>query len=97
VRTSGGTFDLTSDKAGKLVEFAFSTGDNIKPNVPFASIDVTGQPGVPPPVEVSAARVRGSVKVPAFIYLVASTALFVFHLRGLSRTEKAMKGQPQPA
>lgn len=97
VRTPGGTFDLTSDKPGKLVEFSFALGDKIKPNVPFASIDVTGQPGIPPPVEVAAARVRGSVKVPAFIYLAIFTALFVVHLRALSRTEKALQGKPQPA
>lgn len=97
VQTPGGTFDLTSDKPGKLVEFAFGVGDKIKPNVPFSSIDVSGQPGVPPPVEVAAVRVRGSVKVPAFIYLATSTALFVLHLRALSRTERALKRQPQPA
>jgi biotin carboxyl carrier protein len=97
VNTPGGPFDLTSDKPGRLVEFAFRIDDKIKPNVPFASIDISGQPGVPTPVEVSAVRVRGSEKVPAFIYLVTFTLLFAVHLRGLSRTEKALKSQPQPA
>ncbi|MDQ4148435.1 MAG: hypothetical protein M3164_00320 [Actinomycetota bacterium] len=93
----GAAFDLTADRPGALVEYGFRIGDNIKPNVPFATIDISGQPGVPQPVEVSAVRVRGSIRVPAFIYLVASVILFVVHLAGVRRTEEALRGQPQAA
>lgn len=88
---------LTADSPGRLIDFGFRLEDAIKPNVPFATVDISGQPGAPPPVEVLAARVRGSEKVPAFIYLVGSTALLLLHLAGLSRVERRQKAALQPA
>ena len=82
---------LEADKAGKLVRFGFKVGDKIKPDVPMATIDVTGQPGAPQAAEVAAIRVRGSVRVPSFIYLAASTLLLLIHLVGLARVEKQQK------
>ena len=98
VDAEGQVVTLNSDKAGKLIEFNFKEGDKIKPNVPFATIDVTGQPGAPEDAEVAAVRVRGSVKIPAFIYLAISVIMMVLHLIGVSRIEKeARLSQPQIA
>lgn len=98
VKAGSQVVQLTADKPGKLLRFEFKTGDKIKPNVAFATVDITGQPGVPQPVEVAAIRVRGSVRIPAFIYLVGSLVLMVLHLIGVSKTEKAARlTQPQIA
>jgi hypothetical protein len=98
VDAEGQIVTLNSDKTGRLVEFGFREDDKIKPNVPFATIDMTGQPGAPDDARVAAVRVRGSVRVPAFIYLVVSLVLMMLHLRGVSKTEKeARLGQPQIA
>jgi hypothetical protein len=98
VTTDKGVVQLTSDKPGRLVTYGFRIGDKIKPNVAFATVDVSGQPGVPAPVEVAAVRVRGSVKTPAFIYLVAFVTLFVLHLAGVRRIEEELRTtQPQTA
>lgn len=88
---------LTSDKTGRLAKFGFRLKDKIKPNVTFATLDITGQPGAPPPVEILAVRVRGSVRVPAFIYLAASFGLLCLHLLGLSRVERRQKALLNPA
>jgi hypothetical protein len=98
VEAEGQVVTLNSDKTGRLVDFGFREDDKIKPNVPFATLDMTGQPGAPDDARVVAVRVRGSVRVPAFIYLVASLVLMVLHLRGVSKTEKEARiGQPQLA
>jgi len=91
VATPSGTVVLKADKPGRLIVFGFKVGDKIKPNVPFATVDISGQPGAQPPAQVIAARVRGSVKMPALVYLLSSLALFVLHLLGLSRIEKRQK------
>jgi hypothetical protein len=98
VDAEGQTITLNSDKTGRLISFGFREEDQIKPNVPFATIDMTGQPGAPDDAEVAVVRVRGSVRVPAFIYLVVSLALMLFHLRGVSKVEReARLSQPQLA
>ncbi len=98
VEADGQVLPLASDKAGKLVKFGFRLDDKIKPNVPMATLDMTGQPGAPDDAEVAAVRVRGSVKVPAFIYLVVSVILFILHLIGVSKLEReARLSQPQLA
>lgn len=94
----GRTIVLSADSTGRLVDFGFRLEDKVKPNVPFATIDISGQPGAAPPVEILAARVRGSEKVPAFYYLLVSTLLLGAHLFGLSKLERRQKavleGQP---
>ncbi|MGI8425736.1 MAG: hypothetical protein ACR2M4_03885 [Actinomycetota bacterium] len=97
VTTASGTVQLKADRPGRLILFGFKVGDKIKPNVPFATVDISGQPGAQAPVQVIAVRVRGSVKMPAFVYLVSSSVLFVLHLLGLSRMEKRQKIIAQPA
>lgn len=97
VTVDGRTMVLNADSPGRLIDFGFRLKDKVKPDVPIATVDISGQPGAPPPVEVLAARVRGSEKVPAFIYLVASTVLLLVHLAGVSRVERRQKAVPQPA
>jgi hypothetical protein len=98
VDAEGQLITLNADKTGTLIDFGFRIDDAIKPNVPFATLDMTGQPGAPPEALVSAVRVRGSVKVPAFIYLVISVVMMVLHLIGVSKIEKqARLSQPQIA
>ncbi|HEX2150081.1 MAG TPA: biotin/lipoyl-containing protein [Actinomycetota bacterium] len=98
VEADGETITLNADKAGTLVEYGFRIDDLIKPAVPFATLDMTGQPGAPADAVVSSVRVRGSVRVPAFIYLVVSFVLLILHLIGVSKIEKeARLSQPQLA
>jgi biotin carboxyl carrier protein len=98
VEAEGQTITLNSDKTGRLITFGFREDDQIKPNVPFATLDMTGQPGAPEAAEVAAVRVRGSVRVPAFIYLAVSLVLMLLHLRGVSKVEReARLTQPQLA
>lgn len=98
VEADGETITLNADKAGTIVEFGFQIDDTIKPGVPFATLDMTGQPGAPAEALVTAVRVRGSVRVPAFIYLVVSFILLIMHLIGVSKIEKeARLTQPQLA
>lgn len=73
------------------------TGDKVKAGVPLATVDLSGQAGQPPPAEVSAVRVRGSVRTPAFFYLVGSLLLFAIHMGALARTEKQRSAVAQPA
>jgi hypothetical protein len=98
VKVGDQTIQLKGDKDGTVVEFLFEEGDKIKTAVPYVDIDITGQPGAPQPVEVAAARVRGSEKVPSFIYLVASVAGLIAYLIGLQRYEREHPVvQPQTA
>jgi hypothetical protein len=92
-----GQFEVKSTMQGRVVSVALAKGDKVKPGVPFATIDITGQPGQPPPVEVAAARVRGSERTPATYYLIVSLLLFAVHMKGLAATEKKLKLQAQPA
>jgi len=96
VKTDSGTVVLKADKPGRLILFGFKVGDKIKPNVSFATVDITGQPGTAQPAEVAAVRVRGSVKVPAAIYFLTALILFALHLIGLSKVEKRQKLTAQP-
>lgn len=95
--TGGGQVQVSSDGLGKVVTLGLREGDKIKQGIPFMTVDVSGQPGQPAPVEVVAVRVRGAIRTPALYYLVAAVLLFAFHMVGLSRTEKARKLAPQPA
>ncbi len=98
VEADGETITLNADQAGTLIDYGFEADDAIKPGVPFATLDMTGQPGAPPEAVVTAVRVRGSVRVPAFIYLVISFILLIVHLIGVSKIEKeARLTQPQLA
>jgi hypothetical protein len=92
-----GEFDVVASMQGRVVSVALAKGDKIKPGVPYATIDISGQPGQPAPVEVAAARVRGSQRTPAMYYLVVSLLLFAVHMKGLAATEKKQKLQAQPA
>ncbi|MEX0790581.1 MAG: hypothetical protein WD178_07385 [Actinomycetota bacterium] len=98
VEADGETITLNADKVGNLVDYGFEIDDAIKPGVPFATLDITGQPGAPDDALVTAVRVRGSVRVPAFIYLVVGFVLLILHLIGVSKIEKeARLTQPQIA
>jgi biotin carboxyl carrier protein len=97
VKTAKGEVDVKATGNGRIVSVALAKGDKIKPGVPYATLDISGQPGQPPPVEVAAVRVRGAQRTPALYYLVASLLLFAVHMKGLAATEKKMKLQAQPA
>jgi biotin carboxyl carrier protein len=98
VRAGDQTIQLRADRDGRVIEFLFEEGDLVKGGVPYIDLDISGQPGAPPAVDVAAARVRGSEKVPSFIYLVASVALLIAHLVGLRRYEREHQvPQPQTA
>lgn len=91
------TVTVPATASGRVIALGLRVGDKVKPNVPVATIDLTGQPGVPPPAEVSAVRVRGAVRTPAFFYVVASLILFAIHMAALSRAERAKRTVAQPA
>lgn len=98
VKTEGkGEFEVKATRQGRIVSVALAKADKIKPGVPYATLDISGQPGQPVPAEVAAARVRGSQRTPAMYYLVFSLLLFAVHMKGLSATEKKQKLQAQPA
>lgn len=98
VEANGQTIQLPAETDGRLLAYGFRIGDLVKPEVPFATLDITGQPGAPDPVEVAAVRVRGSVRVPAAIYLGVSLVLMFLHLIGVSKVERqARLTQPQIA
>lgn len=99
VIAGGKPLQLKADKDGRIIALGFGKGDKVKPGASFATVDISGQPGAPAAVEVAAARVRGSVRVPSFIYLVVSLALLVVHLIGLNKIERAENqiAQPQAA
>ncbi|MGQ0680106.1 MAG: biotin/lipoyl-containing protein [Actinomycetota bacterium] len=88
LKPEGPSIRLTADQSGRVLSFGFAEGDAVKAEAPLMTLDVSGQPGAPQPVEVSAARVRGSIRVPSFIYLVASLIGLAFHLVGLQKIEK---------
>ncbi|MGH2721235.1 MAG: biotin/lipoyl-containing protein [Actinomycetota bacterium] len=92
-----GEFDVVASMQGRVVSVALAEGDKVKPGVPYATIDISGQPGQPAPVEVAAARVRGSQRTPATYYIIVSLLLFAVHMKGLGATEKKLKLQAQPA
>lgn len=98
LQQDGERFEVTADQTGRLIEFGFRVDDLVKPEVPLATLDMTGQPDAVDPVQVATVRVRGSIRVPAFIYLVTSIALMILHLIGVSKIEKKAKiSQPQIA
>ncbi|HVL52480.1 MAG TPA: biotin/lipoyl-containing protein [Actinomycetota bacterium] len=98
VEANGQTSQVVADKAGRLIRFGFRVDDLVMQDVPFATLDMTGQPGAPDDALVAAVRVRGSVRVPAFIYLVVSVVLLILHLIGVSKIEReARLTQPQLA
>lgn len=96
IQTNGATTQLMADRDGRILALGFGEGDAVKPDAPFATLDISGQPDAPDAVEVAAARVRGSVRVPSFIYLVVSLLLLGAHLVGLNKIERAGSSVTQP-
>jgi biotin-dependent enzyme len=96
VKVGDQTIQLKADRDGRVVKFGFKKGDKVKTGVPYLTVDISGQPGTPEPVVVAAARVRGSVRVPSFIYLMVFLGLFAAHLVALQRYEMAAKQVAQP-
>ena len=96
-KTDGATIDVKATRDGRIVEVVLAKTDKIKPGVPFATVDITGQPGQPQPATVVAVRELGKVRTPPLYYLVVSLVLFAVHMRGLARTERLQKAQAQPA
>lgn len=95
-KTESGTIQVTADRPGRVIVFGLRKGDKVKPNAPYATVEVSDNPGAPDPVEVAAVRVRGNLRVPSVIYMIVSFALFFLHLAGLSRLEKARKTAASP-
>lgn len=91
------TVTVAASGTGRIISLGLKSGDKIKADVPIAGIDISGQPGQPRAAEVSAVRVRGAVRTPAFFYLAASLVLFAIHMAALSRAEKAKKTVAAPA
>lgn len=94
------TLQLVADKDGRLISFGLRVDDAIKPGVPFATIDLSGLPGAPEPVEVLAVRVRGALRAKSITtFFIPSLILFALHLFGLDRMEreKRVAAQPVPA
>lgn len=96
-KSNTGTFQILSDKNGRVLTHGLRPDDSVKPGVPIAVIDINGEPGAPAPIEVAAVRVLGSVRRPAILYLVVSLILFALHMAVLRRAELARKALPQPA
>lgn len=91
------TLQLEADKDGRLISFGLRVDDKIKSGVPFATIDLSGLPGAPEPVEVLAVRVRGAVKAKSITnFFIPSLILFALHLFGLDRMEREKKVPAQP-
>lgn len=88
-----GDAQVPASRDGTIVSLALGVGDLVKPGVPYAEVDISGQPGQPGPVEVAAVRVRGAQRIPALYYLVVSLVLFAVHMKGLQATEKRLKAQ----
>jgi hypothetical protein len=97
VQAGDQTFQMTSSRPGRIVSLGLRTDDRVTAGIPIATIDVSGQPGQPPPVEVAAVRVRGAIRTPALFYLVGSVVLFSIHLFALNRAERARRAVPQLA
>lgn len=98
LEADGETTEITATQSGRVINIPFEEGDLIQPEVPFAVLDISGQEGAPEPVEVAAARVRGSERVPSLIYLAVSLLGMIGHLVGVSKTERAARvAQPQIA
>ena len=91
---NGNQAQLMSSLTGTVAALGPAPGSLIRPNVPMIIMDVSSLPGQPKPVLVAAVRVRGSLRTPAFFYLLVSTLLFILHLIGLSRLEKSRKPVP---
>jgi hypothetical protein len=88
IKSDQGTFQVPSDKTGRVLTHGLRAGDAVKAGIPLAVIDISGQPGAPAPTEVAAVRVRGAVRRPAIYYLVASLVLFGLHFALLRRAER---------
>jgi hypothetical protein len=97
IKSDQGTFQVTSDKTGRVLTQGLRAGDTVKAGIPLAVIDVSGQPGAAAPAEVAAIRVRGAVRRPAIYYLVASLALFALHFALLRRAERPAVPTTAPA
>ncbi|HEU5001438.1 MAG TPA: biotin/lipoyl-containing protein [Actinomycetota bacterium] len=96
---NGQSFNLPSTDSGVVAAFGPAAGSLVRAGVPILILDVSSHPGSPPPVTIVAVRVRGDLHTPAAIVFVVSMILFLLHLLGLNRYEKARKqsalaGQP---
>ncbi|GAC1367493.1 MAG: hypothetical protein NVSMB32_12450 [Actinomycetota bacterium] len=89
--------NLQSTDAGTVAALGPDVGSLVRANVPILTLDISSHPNQPPAVLVAAVRVRGSLKTPPMIYLIVSLLLFVIHLSGLSRLERARRASMQPA
>ncbi|MGH2812003.1 MAG: biotin/lipoyl-containing protein [Actinomycetota bacterium] len=93
----GQEIQIESTQTGRVITHGLREDDTVKAGVPIAVVDVSGQPGAPEPVEVSAVRVPGAPRRPAMVYLAGSLILFAVHLFLLRRAELARRAAPQPA
>lgn len=89
--------DVVADKAGVIISFGLREEDKIKTGIPFATIDVTGQPGAADVAQVAAVRVRGGVRIPSLYYLIASLALFALHMLGMRNAERSKANETATA
>lgn len=96
IRVSSGA-TVTADKDGKIISFSLTIDDKIKTGIPYATIDLTGQPGAAKPAEVAGVRVRGGVRIPSLYYMAASLLLFALHMAGLRSTERAKAAEAATA
>lgn len=93
----GPTIRIPSTQNGRLLTQGLGKDDTVKPGVPVAVVDISGQAGAAPPAEVAAARVPGSVRRPATLYLIISLALFGAHMAMLRQAEIARRKAAVPA
>lgn len=93
----GNQVQAVSDVAGRVLSLTLNPEERVRGGLAVAIVDLSGQPGAAPPVEVAAVRVRGSLRTPALVYLLGSLLLFAVHMGGLGRAEAARKAIPQPA
>lgn len=91
ITNNGQSSQLTTSDPGIVASLGPAVGSLVRPGVPIATLDLSGQANQPPPVLIAAVRVRGDLHTPAAIYLICSLLLLVFHLSGLSRLEKKRK------
>lgn len=91
IENNGQQAQLTTSAPGIVATLGPAAGSLVRPGVPIVTLDLSGQPGQPPPVLIASARVRGDLHTPPAIYLLCSLILFLFHLTGLSRLEKKRK------
>jgi biotin carboxyl carrier protein len=96
ISSDNGPGTVTSPDDGVLIVESLRPGDIVRPGGPFATLDISSHPGQPQPVVVVAIRVRGKLRTPALYYFLASLALLLLHLLGLSRVDRARRAAAAP-